>query len=451
VVDTPGLNDTVTSREKITRDSLNSADCVLFLSQAGHFLEDKDREILEDLQAYGIRHLLILASMFDLAGGEADQLLRDFERRVENQLGKPHMVLPVAALQASLAARIRRGQPLDGDEQWYCERWNLGPDELWEVSCIEPLRAHLRELVAVKGRGLSEELRRQSEALGQAIEALVQQEIDGLERDLEDLQGEEKEVREELTKIGETQRTLKLNVLSPQVDQILALYQKALSDFGRQLNVVVKKCIDACTALPIQWGNKKTFLNDFVLSRSSLEGHLTGWDLWTGDQFGFVELRDRLHAAITAERVGAPRIVEKLKSELASDLAQCLADFFQETTQAAYSLDHKAEINEAAYEAITKAINGVLLNVDSEEREVILGAWRGLQNAWLKVGSQALQTRLFRQRTEEFFVGVFDPAFEKEKALVNLTPAEKEKERARIRGKVGDLREALELVRSSGV
>ena len=68
IVDTPGLNDPITSRARATQDLLARCDAVLLLSYAGQFMDSSDVKLLEDtLPGEGIRKCVVIGSKFDSA------------------------------------------------------------------------------------------------------------------------------------------------------------------------------------------------------------------------------------------------------------------------------------------------------------------------------------------------------------------------------------------------
>jgi predicted GTPase len=66
VVDTPGFNDPVASREKRTNELLKECDVIFIISQAGQLLSDQDMGVLNRItKREGVRHIFIVASQVD--------------------------------------------------------------------------------------------------------------------------------------------------------------------------------------------------------------------------------------------------------------------------------------------------------------------------------------------------------------------------------------------------
>lgn len=92
VVDTPGLNDPVVSREERTSEALKRCDVILIVSPAGQFLSAEDLELMGRIVTKeGVREMLVLASQVDtqLFGSEyARQPLRAVLDDITSKLGE---------------------------------------------------------------------------------------------------------------------------------------------------------------------------------------------------------------------------------------------------------------------------------------------------------------------------------------------------------------------------
>lgn len=66
IIDTPGVNDPVTSREDRTKDLLKDCDVVLIVSPSGQFLSSEDLDLMDRITSKeGIRELYLVASQID--------------------------------------------------------------------------------------------------------------------------------------------------------------------------------------------------------------------------------------------------------------------------------------------------------------------------------------------------------------------------------------------------
>jgi hypothetical protein len=76
IIDTPGINDPVVSREERTRELLKNCDVVFIVSPAGQFLSNEDLDLMDRIYSKeGIKHLYIISSQIDnqLYGSEKEE------------------------------------------------------------------------------------------------------------------------------------------------------------------------------------------------------------------------------------------------------------------------------------------------------------------------------------------------------------------------------------------
>lgn len=87
IVDTPGVNDPVVSREERTRKILKECDVIFIVSPAGQFMSSEDMELMDRItQKNGIRELFVIASKVDseLHGSERDRAGGVMTKALEN-------------------------------------------------------------------------------------------------------------------------------------------------------------------------------------------------------------------------------------------------------------------------------------------------------------------------------------------------------------------------------
>ena len=98
IVDTPGINDPVQSREARTQEHLNRCDVVLVISPSGQFINQVDLELMDRITSKeGIRELFVVASQADTLlfghlkaenNGQLDLVLDSLTRVLGDQLEK---------------------------------------------------------------------------------------------------------------------------------------------------------------------------------------------------------------------------------------------------------------------------------------------------------------------------------------------------------------------------
>lgn len=89
IIDTPGMNDPVQSREERTVELLKTCDVVFIVSPAGQFLNEQDLEVMGRItQKEGIQELVLVASQIDtqLYGSEKRARLSDALEAIRAQL-----------------------------------------------------------------------------------------------------------------------------------------------------------------------------------------------------------------------------------------------------------------------------------------------------------------------------------------------------------------------------
>lgn len=86
IIDTPGVNDPVQSRERRTRNLLKECDVTLVVSPSGQFLSDDDRKLMNRISnKEGINDIYIIASQIDnvLISKESEKFEKDIEKFLE--------------------------------------------------------------------------------------------------------------------------------------------------------------------------------------------------------------------------------------------------------------------------------------------------------------------------------------------------------------------------------
>lgn len=167
IVDTPGFNDPIVSREERTRQFLKQADVSLLLLYAGRAFDASDRDILfKDVRNCGIGKILVGVNKYDtiVAQGETptgitqntEQALRQAAYEVQDEaiieLVQETYPIPFSAEMALLSklpmSRISKDENLMFHYKRYCETFEISSQsELYERSLVESLNEAVRDVI----------------------------------------------------------------------------------------------------------------------------------------------------------------------------------------------------------------------------------------------------------------------------------------------------------------
>lgn len=167
IVDTPGFNDPIVSREERTRQFLKQADVSLLLLYAGRAFDASDRDILfKDVRNCGIGKILVGVNKYDInvAQGETpaeitqntEQALRQAAYEIQDDsisemLNETHPI-PFSAEMALLSklpmSRIQADEVLLHHYKRCCETFEISSQsELYERSLVESLNEAVRDVI----------------------------------------------------------------------------------------------------------------------------------------------------------------------------------------------------------------------------------------------------------------------------------------------------------------
>lgn len=200
IVDTPGFNDPIVSREERTKEFLRRADVVLLMLYAGRPFDATDRSILfKNVGQCGIGRVLIGINKYDIPyenGETEDEIVKYVVEQLENAardernddindiLKKTHPI-PLSANMALLAempmSKVERREEYKFAYTRYCDIFEAnGQGQLLAKSHIDKLIAAVREVIEKeKAEILIRKPINQIKALGQS-------KIDELAKSIED-------------------------------------------------------------------------------------------------------------------------------------------------------------------------------------------------------------------------------------------------------------------------
>jgi|TARA_Y100001934_G_scaffold283394_1_gene402783 CheY-like chemotaxis protein len=281
VVDTPGFNDPVISREERTNEILGRCDVVLIVSPSGRLLTKEDMTLMGRIsQKEGVQELYVIASQADagLHGSErrdnlaesleviqaknsqrAEEVFRlycDKEPEAREVFGQiledaDNRVVCVSGMASSIAQKLDQGKPLDRDQQNTLRMINTSyPDEMNQdddasVSAAMKQLAGMdavRKILASANNRKTEilEARKQnfSDTKLSAIQGFSAQVVDFGKRRVQELEKTDlNELNSEIVHLKTTKETLSLQINHEFRDHRVALPKNMRSE----LRTVLKK------------------------------------------------------------------------------------------------------------------------------------------------------------------------------------------------------------------
>lgn len=292
IVDTPGMNDPIVSREERTKEFLAKADVVLMMLYAGRPFDAKDRTILfEDVQKCGVGKVVIGINKYDIpyGNGETEEKIKKY---VEDQIKEASkesgdeilaelikMQKPISlAAEMALLSEIPLDQ-INATEKYlhawerYCRIFEIGSQkEFREKSHIDELNKVVIDIVTnQKGEILLAKPKNALKAAASEKEMdfgrKIQQcetEIKVLETPPENLERMRKGVEKAKEKMEK-----KKNRLKGQFDEILEDFKSTFGNrFRSELDMI-------CTEMEVKANQKRCFnktrINNIKMSKSKFD------------------------------------------------------------------------------------------------------------------------------------------------------------------------------------
>lgn len=264
IVDTPGFNDPIVSREERTRQFLKQADVSLLLLYAGRAFDASDRDILfKDVRNCGIGKILVGINKYDInvAQGETpkeistatEQALRQAAYELQDdsiiELVQETHPIPFSAEMALLSklpmSRIQADEVLLHHYKRYCETFEISSQsELYERSLVESLNEAVRDVIE---RDKVEILLRKPvnmiQAAGNKLLSDIQNALTLAESQVKVLEMPDYELEDREDQLAKAERKLnrKIGSLHGSLEEVIA---EATSRFRNKAEDALDKMID---------------------------------------------------------------------------------------------------------------------------------------------------------------------------------------------------------------
>lgn len=244
VVDTPGFNDPIVSREERTKDFLRKADVVLLMLYAGRPFDATDRDILfKNVRQCGIGKVIIGINKYDIPyeRGETEELIKQYvKEQIKTEckeckddtlieILKESEPIPLSAEMALLSEMPNT--KIEANEALFFA-WNR-TTKLFEVSSPNQIRekSHIDDLIAVikqviemeKGKILFVKPLNSIIAAGNDKKEKVEKELQECRNALQNLNIPDDELESKLRTLKRVEQRLKrkINSLADEIDSTL--------------------------------------------------------------------------------------------------------------------------------------------------------------------------------------------------------------------------------------
>ena len=336
IVDTPGFNDPIVSREERTRQFLKLADVSLLLLYAGRAFDASDRDILfKDVRNCGIGKILVGINKYDInvAQGETpkeistatEQALRQAAYELQDdsiiELVQETHPIPFSAEMALLSklpmSRIQADEVLLHHYKRYCETFEISSQsELYERSLVESLNEAVRDVIE---RDKVEILLRKPvnmiQAAGNKLLSDIQNALTLAESQVKVLEMPDYELEDREDQLAKAERKLnrKIDSLHLSLEEVIV---EVTSRFRNKVEDALDKVIDQSG----QRAEKK--INYFGVGKDAVASYIQ-------DQFAWLETRKlpRLQSdALNRLKIEGNRVLQDFKIDVEDVLERYLPD-----------------------------------------------------------------------------------------------------------------------------
>ncbi len=363
IVDTPGFNDPIVSREERTKEFLQKADAVLMLLYAGRPFDATDRTILfEKVRQRGIGKVLIGINKYDICyeKGETEDEIKEY---VKDQLQKASETcngsllkeilddtepIPLSAEMALLAQLAKEDMSKVSQNPSYKFAWNRYCNEifddcsnwkqLWEKSHIDNLTAAVKATIEkgkdeiIFAKGLS------------AVEGAGRKKLNDITKKLGDVGGTIKLYQTPAKELEE-----KKEILAKAVRRLNKKISMLADDLDNEFRNMVRS-------------SKRDMEDAMAASCRKLNGIIDGW----GPMESFDKIKPQLEDEInTLQTRTLKYLADDIAQNVKNKLCKTVQEFFDNSKSVFDNLSDEdiEDLNDAVY-SIQQKIN---IDIQSED------------------------------------------------------------------------------------
>lgn len=272
IVDTPGMNDPIVSREERTREFLKKADVVLMMLYAGRPFDAKDKSILfEDVKKCGMGKVLIGINKYDIPymNGEDEETIKQYVKdEIEKECRKcgddtiaqlvqerdPILLSANMALLSQLPMeRINSNETYKFDWDRYCSDFEISSQKQFrEKSHMDQLGLAVIDLIAKeKGEILLAKPKNEVSAAGQEKKTELEKRAMEFTNTIKMLKTPDNQLEEWESNVAKAKKRMekKLGRLESSFDELF----DDIHLFKRNLDVIVQNSVRKMDSIVDSW------------------------------------------------------------------------------------------------------------------------------------------------------------------------------------------------------
>ena len=274
VADTPGTNDPNSERDRITREWIQRADAVVYVTFAGQAgMDNEDVKFIDEhLAQVSPTHRIIAVNKCDdepntQAIWRHVHKIRDSgDLRMRNLFGNDDQIVLVSGLGALIAAMKDAGRPLSEDMNWHAHK--MSPKGYLDAkqNGLDALRDLIeRQIIANRGEGIIRAHRsRIANLLESSARRLAQNgrdlrhNLDAVTASSEEREKEQERLRRDILAIAAHVKRTKTDV-SSDLDRLHSTLDQQLDKVAKRVKQIVEEALQGTTHVKVlvaqaQWG-----------------------------------------------------------------------------------------------------------------------------------------------------------------------------------------------------
>ncbi len=225
VADTPGTDDPNPERDRITREWIQQADAVVYVTFAGQAITDSDVKFIDEHLAHidPRRRIIAVNKCDQQPNTEAiwNHILKiqnSDDLRMNNLLGDDDQIVLVSGLGALISGMQQTGLPLCEDMKWYAGKLSAKGYLEPELHGLEKLRALVEQrIIDIRGSGIIQVHQRRLDSVFERVASRLSQDEDVLRSNIDAVNASNADRANERKKVNDSIASISLHIRNSRI------------------------------------------------------------------------------------------------------------------------------------------------------------------------------------------------------------------------------------------